>query len=138
MACDVRKVNDDWRFWKSKTRPEFGIGPIRWLNNIHKARCVLTDSFHATVFSVLLQKDFVVSLANAHKGKSNRIVSFLSDLGLESRIMSDEDKLQDVRARMHAPVDWQAVGNRIARMGARSLRFLESALAPASGSGCRI
>ncbi len=135
MACDVRRVNDDWKFWKYKTRPEFGIGPIRWLNNIHKARCVITDSFHATVFSVLLEKDFVVSLANDHKGKSNRIVSFLAELGLETRIMSDEDTLQDVGARMHAPVDWQAVGGRIGRLGARSLRFLETALAPACGPG---
>lgn len=127
-GCTVRKVNDDWKFWKYESTPEFGIGPIRWLNRIHKARFVVTDSFHATVFSVLFEKDFVVSLANKDKGKSNRIVSLLTDLGLESKIIADGDTVDDIERRLDAPVDRDAVKDRIRDMRRHSLDYLTGAI----------
>lgn len=125
----VRRVNDDWRVWRHDSKSEFGIGPVRWLNLINNSRFVVSDSFHSTVFSVLLEKNFVVTLANKHRGKENRIVSLLCNLGLESRIIDDIDTLDDIRSRLESNIDWPAVKRRIQDTRHHSLEFLKTSLA---------
>lgn len=36
------------------------VNPADFLNLIRNAEAVITDSFHATVFSIIFQKDFCV------------------------------------------------------------------------------
>ena len=57
----------------------------QWLKDFHDARFVITDSFHATVFSILFGKPFVV-IGNANRGLS-RIHSLLRMFGLEEHLV---------------------------------------------------
>ncbi len=60
-------------------------GPLEFLNLILNASCVITNSFHGTVFSVLFHKPFysIVDSHNARKRMSSRLWNFLSILRLE-------------------------------------------------------
>lgn len=55
-------------------------GPIEFLNLIKYCKCCFTNSFHATAFSVIFQKEFYVF--NRHDNVS-RIKDFLEIVGLE-------------------------------------------------------
>ena len=57
----------------------------QWLKDFHDARFVITDSFHATVFSILFGKPFIV-IGNANRGLS-RIHSLLRMFGLEEHLV---------------------------------------------------
>ncbi len=53
---------------------------------IEGAECVITNSFHGTVFSILYNKPFVSML---HSDTGSRTVDLLTELGLESHILYD-------------------------------------------------
>lgn len=60
----------------------------QWLRSFMDAEYVVTDSFHATVFSILFNKPFLV-LENPDRGLT-RIRSLLGSLGLEACLFSGE------------------------------------------------
>lgn len=65
----------------------FGGDPSDFLSYIDKADCVLTDSFHASVFSILFKRPFVV-FDRKHANGSNmnsRINTLLQTCALEDR-----------------------------------------------------
>lgn len=68
--------------------------PVDFVGLVKCARVIVSASFHATVFSILLKKDFYSIKAH---GKNARISSLLSNFGLESRaIESVPDKIEPV------------------------------------------
>lgn len=56
-----------------------------WLYSIHNAKMVVTDSFHATVFSILFHRPFIVT-GNPNRGLA-RLQSILKALGLERHLV---------------------------------------------------
>ncbi len=64
----------------------YTVGPSEFIYLISNAKIVVTDSFHACVFSILFNKPFIVC---KREGKANnlqsRIDSLLSKFGLEQR-----------------------------------------------------
>ena len=56
-----------------------------WLQQFEDAECVVTDSFHACVFSIIFGKEFV-AYANQNRGLS-RFTSLLKMFGLEDRLV---------------------------------------------------
>lgn len=65
----------------------------QWLRGFQEAECVVTDSFHGTVFSILHHRPFVV-VANNGRGIA-RIETLLRTFGLEERLVkstTDFDK----------------------------------------------
>ena len=72
----------------------YNSGPVEFLDLVNFADCVFTDSFHGTAFSVNFNKNFYTFSRNygsAHN-QGDRIVSFLSKVGLENRL--DAEKTQ--------------------------------------------
>ena len=67
------------------------IGPIHFINYVNKAKYVVTDSFHGTVFSLIFNKEFY---SVTPLGLGSRVKSLLSRVGLNERIISsDEDSV---------------------------------------------
>lgn len=64
-----------------------------WLRAFRDAELVVTDSFHACVFSILFRKPFVV-VANVDRGAS-RFTSLLKMFGLENRMVSSIDDIRE-------------------------------------------
>lgn len=93
----TKKLNSDAHyFWgSSSSRKDNGIDRIpsveSWLNAIMDSDFVITDSFHACVFSLLFHKPFAVIL-NENRG-GTRIKSLLFDYKQENRIIYSTDML---------------------------------------------
>lgn len=98
------------------------IPPLEsWLQGFHDAEFVITDSFHACVFSIIFHKPFL-AIGNEGRGMS-RFTSLLSTFGLESRLVKDVKDFD-----FSAPIDWKDVDSRRAKLKERSLSFLQEAL----------
>lgn len=59
-------------------------GPLEFLRLLADARCVISNSFHATAFSVIFQKEFCTFGLMGHQN-SSRMTDFLNGLGLEGQ-----------------------------------------------------
>ena len=64
-----------------------------WLSGFRDAKLVITDSFHACVFSILFRKPFVV-IGNKNRGYS-RFESLLKRFGLENRLIENASQFKD-------------------------------------------
>ena len=93
----------------------------KWLRGFYDAEFVITDSFHACVFSILFKKQFVV-VGNKERGLS-RIESLLQCFGIENRIV--EDSVQVMRLPL---IDYDKVYVKLEKYRKKSLEFLNVAL----------
>lgn len=72
--------------------PQYSVE--QWLAGFRDASFIVTDSFHACVFSIIFHKPFVV-LINKDRGKS-RILSLLKLFNLEHHLLSDVEQLKSI------------------------------------------
>jgi len=93
----------------------------KWLRGFYDADFIITDSFHACLFSILFNKNFVV-LGNATRGLS-RFDSLLSMFGLEDRMISD---LESAIALPY--IEYSKVNEKVREMRDISISFLKDAL----------
>lgn len=121
------------RITKNKQKPfsaEKGIEVVvlrsveEWLAHFRDADCILTDSFHATAFSVNFHKPFIAIPPPRFPG---RLESILQLVRLENRMYRGGEMTDP-----GAPIDWQAVDAILNRERAKSWRFLENALGTGS------
>jgi hypothetical protein len=94
-----------------------------WLKGFDQSSLVVTDSFHAVVFSILFRKPFVV-FANKERGIA-RLASLLSLFGLENRLIT---RAEDFSEEMLRPLP-NSVYERLDLLREKSNKFLDSALA---------
>ena len=69
----------NWPFPVTQIR---GICPEEFLYYINNAFCVVNNSFHATVFSILFEKQFVTM---GFRNRSARMLELLNNVGLQNR-----------------------------------------------------
>lgn len=99
-------------------------GIDKWLGGIWLSKFVVTDSFHATVFSIILNRPFV-TIVNLSRG-SSRIKSLLTMFGLENRMIFSLNQITD--ALLLEKIDWERVNNILNTERNKSLEWLEKAL----------
>lgn len=118
-GCHIRYVIDNhngmqWLHGKDCS----GCSPIDFLTMIRDAECILTNSFHATVFSILFHKDF----APFGRGTSNtRITDLLKTLELDQCFWPVEKKF-------HYMDSYERTERILAQERKKSKSFLENAL----------
>ena len=98
----------------------------QWLRCIRDAECVLTDSFHGCVFSIIFNKPFVC-LGNESRG-SARFDSLLGTFGLQERLLINPTPEQ-ISECLRTPIDWERVNNIRSSEKQRALQFLRENLA---------
>ena len=114
-----------------------GTGPVEsriqrpveeWLGAISDASFVITDSFHACVFSIIFHRPFAV-IANPGRGVS-RIEWLLEQFALEDRLVKDisEDAVPEL---IKTEIDWEDVDARLEGFKSDSIGFLEFSLTQA-------
>lgn len=96
----------------------------KWLQAIHDAEYVMTDSFHGMVFSIIFNKPFVV-FVNKSRG-AGRFFSLLQLFGLENRMMESLNK--DVVSLFSQPIDWKHVNLVVQEKKLNSMQYLVSSL----------
>lgn len=93
----------------------------KWLRGFYDAEFVITDSFHACVFSILFKKQFVV-VGNKERGLS-RIESLLQCFGIENRIVEDTSQVMQLPL-----IDYDTVYVKLEKYRKKSFEFLNVAL----------
>ena len=89
--------------------------PEDFINWIYYADCVFTNSFHGTVFSVILHKKFTVE-CTLKSGYNNRARNLLGILGLENSMLENWDGKENL--------DWSGIDEKIETMREESKQFI--------------
>ena len=97
-------------------------GVEEWIRRIAGAKYVMTDSFHGMIFSILYQRQFIL-YARTPKLIS-RMVSILSLLGIQDRIVSGDASAEEIKQKLVEPVDYQTVQKRLVELRSSSVEFL--------------
>lgn len=107
---------------------DYTSGPREFLGLIKNAEFVITDSFHACVFSMIFEKPFVVFERNkiGEKGNMNsRIYDFLEEYHLESQLVTEKE-LIDMEGIPQ--IDFTYAHAHWKKRREESLKYLENAL----------
>jgi len=94
----------------------------QWLRGFRDAKTVITDSFHATVFSILFGRPFVVT-GNPDRGLS-RLESLLKLLGLEDHLVVTADDFDPSKDYGVPPEAYE----KLAALRQKGVDFLKRAL----------
>lgn len=91
----------------------------KWLRAFYDAEFVITDSFHACVFSIIFNKPFII-YGNKERGMA-RFESLLKMFTLEERLVTS---LNEINTVLEKPINWNMVNSIHKHMKEKSLSFL--------------
>lgn len=94
-------------------------GPSEFIGYFQNASYVVTNSFHGMVFSVLMEKQFMVF---SHSNKNARIENFLKKVDLESRLIRGEEFIK--RESITDSIDWKHVKRLLEKEKVSSIGFI--------------
>lgn len=123
LNCRARKCDDDFGDIRL-----FEVSPPDFLTLIKNAECVFTDSFHATVFSILFEKEFFVFGRNDHKAMGTRIDSLLSLIEHRERFFDLSEQIDIKGILMLEQIDYKKEFKTICEEKKRSYDFLKNNL----------
>ncbi len=90
-GCRVIALNEYISDWLNPhVTLRIDVTPQQFVSLIKNATYVLTNSFHATAFSVIFERTFFTAIASqseVHNNNDSRKIDFLKQFGLESRLM---------------------------------------------------
>lgn len=98
--------------------PTSNPGPLEFLGLIKNASLVLTNSFHAIVFSLLFQKEFYAF--SRKEPLNSRMIDLLRDIDLEERFCYNPIDFHDAEV-----IQWDRVVKRIEGWKETAISFLE-------------
>lgn len=97
------------------------LTPMEFLGYFQNAAYVITDTFHGSIFSIIFNREFVVTSRN-----SNKIQDLLARFGLEHRIREADRSITDI---LGTPVDYEPVNALVTQYREESKEFLKRQLA---------
>lgn len=100
------------------------ISPQEFLSLIKYAKCVFTDSFHATVFSLLFQKNFFVFQRSKEKGMTSRINTLLQLYDQCERFCDSKTTLSEILQLDARPKDTMNNQNAVESIRKLSIEYL--------------
>ena len=99
----------------------YDVDPLDFVRLVRDAAYVATDSFHGTVFSILMHKKFITfyRAQPTSKGSTHsRIDSLLAMFGLESRLFKD-----DAWTQIQPEIDYAEVDRKMTKQREDSMKF---------------
>ena len=120
----VINVGSDYRADKVLEKyADWDVDPWKFVSYINEASMVITDSFHATVISVLCHTNFIVLEKDSSRPEqNNRILEFLDAVGLYER-WGDVSQKTEISEEQ-----WSHADQILENMRQDSLKFLGGAL----------
>lgn len=104
----------------------YDVDPFDFIRLIRDAKYIVTDSFHGSVFSILMHKKFVTFYRkpSSEKGNTNsRIDSLFNIFGLSDRLFSG-----DIYAQIQKNINYAFVDIKVDELRKESLDFLQKGL----------
>lgn len=96
--------------------------PFEVLAYFRDAACIVTDTFHGSVFSIKFNKPFCTIVRNMNNQKLSYL---LKQFGLEGRIANDVSRMQTI---LETPIDYMPVNSLIEAERKKSIQYLASQL----------
>lgn len=96
--------------------------PFEVLAYFKNASCIVTDTFHGSVFSIKYNKQFCTIVRGMN---SNKLTHLLGQFGLSGRIANDVSKLSAI---METKIDYVPVNKKIEEERQRSIAYLKENL----------
>lgn len=93
--------------------------PFEFLGYVNNAECVITDTFHGTVFSILYRKNFV------EVNPAQKIKNMLSDFGLNNCVISNVTEIESI---IDKKTDYSVADIKQAEKVEKSLKYLDNAV----------
>ena len=93
------------------------MDPIELLRYFKFADCVVTDTFHGSVMSIITHREFAARL----RDNSNKLLNLLEEYGLEDRVLSGD---VTVAAIFDRRIDYGPVDAEVERRRNASLDYL--------------
>lgn len=90
-----------------------------WIASFFRAKFIVTDSFHGTVFSIIFNKPFLV-FDNEKRG-SDRICSLLKLFDLDERIFNDTSDIEHI---LNKNIDYEDINKRLDVLREQSINFI--------------
>lgn len=107
----------------------YNVGPLEFIDLVDNAELVVSDSFHATVFSLIMETPFIVFTRAAKLFEGNdmnsRITNILEDVNLKHRIVNDH---HDIQYETLLNLDFTGVSKTIGQKREVSKKWLTAAL----------
>lgn len=94
------------------------VGPEYFLSLLYHADCVVTDSFHGTVFSNIFHRPYITI---PHKTRGGRMVTLLTGLGMMSQLSEAADAIDN-------DIDWTDVETHMTAMRNKSIEFIRNSI----------
>jgi len=121
----VRCVMSQTLEWKGPFRNCEKLTIPDWMKACRDAECIFTNSYHGTIFAIVMHKTFVVfPLKGRVHLMNDRIYTLLEILGLLDRIYNSEK--QNFDAIVSAPIDWEEVDRKLEEYRTTSMNYLIS------------
>lgn len=92
--------------------------PIELLNWFQHAECVITDTFHGCVISIITGREMVVKL----RDNVNKLYNLMTEYKITERIVDDSMQLESVFSKK---VNWEVTNNQVKERRAVSLEYLK-------------
>lgn len=105
--------------------------PRDFLRYCRDADYIVTNSFHGTVFALIMNKPFVCLTQREQRGASQntRCAELLSWLGLTGRYLPYNASSDEIVAQLQSSIDYETINQKVAQRREESLAWLENALA---------
>lgn len=97
-----------------------------WINNINRAKFVVTDSFHGTALAVLFNKPFI-TIINNQRGR-DRFLSLFEFLQIPENRLLDTTSVLDLDSILTSDIDFSKINQAIEYQRCLSLEFLKANL----------
>lgn len=94
------------------------VDPINLLAYFKYAQCIVTDTFHGSVMSIITHSQFAVKT----RDNSNKLVNLLEEYGLTSRISTS---LDDLNEKFTSRIDFTVVENEVKNRRKASMEYLD-------------
>ena len=98
-------------------------GPLEFINYIKNAQYVVTTSFHATVFSIIFNKNFFIV---PHKKTGSRVTNLLGKLELEGRAFLKFEDFKNID--YHLTMNWKKINEKLEKERKKSINWLVNAI----------
>lgn len=96
--------------------------PFEVIAYFKHAACVVTDTFHGTILSVITQRSFVSLVRQTGYGNAQKLTDLLSRLGLTQRQLADMEALPQM---LQTPMDYAPVTAILEKERERTRQYLD-------------
>ena len=98
------------------------VEPIELLNWFQHAECVVTNTFHGCVMSIITGREMAVKM----RGNANKLYNLMQEYEIEYRVFGEDKSLDNVFSKK---VDWDVVNAQVEERRTVSMAYLKRMIA---------